>query len=316
MIHEQLRKSPKVQEALKRAEDALVDFENAGGEVYADLHEKYLSVNVKTNVFEYPPEIKDDDEIRHRLWEKEAEDFWQFDMSEDDFRAVVLGTTVYHFPKVYGAGRSGGHLIFDRKVNRGQHETIIRAIYENRTIEEELSTGDLWRFADDEWEVTDDTSDIDDAVSEIIQELEYATAFLQDATKWVKHVVACKKYHEDNLRGAHFGYLNGLCDIEDFEIFALDHCTAVIDGDDVTVSWPQHARVFEDAGEWVDCDEFTPGAQPWGAPDDEDGNPVPQKYVTWVQKQEPTAFSFKVSLDDFIDAVNEDIAEARRLMSR
>ena len=265
-----------------------------------------MAVNVKTYVFDTPPELRSgNDEIDIKLQDWEAYDFWEFDMEVDK---EMLGTALHHFPKVWSAGRCGGHLTFDYDGDRGMHERLIQMIQENRDTETQLCYEEEY-IDEAHYEEYGTGTDLEvaDEIESLLYEIENTVTFIEDATKWVEHVVRCKKYREDNLRGVNEDYLQLHVDNERYDIFDLAHCTAVFDGEKVTVSWPQHARVFKDHGTWVDADAYTPGAVQWS----DDG-----KYRVWVRATEPSTFWFELTVDEFIEAMDPNIAEARRLLSK
>lgn len=309
-----------VLKALERADEAEAAYKKAGGWVYWGWHQKpVLAVNVKSCVFDRPPEIKTEDaETEYMLRDWELSGFWEFDLNPDFDEGLheSLGTDTYHFPKINSAGRSGGNLIFDNSGSKYLHDRAIAMMHQDKTAEQVLAE-ELDCYSEEYWE-EESGFEIQDAIDEITHEAGELALFLEDATKWVKHVVACQKYREKNLEGKHIEYLEGHVANNRYELFDLANCTAVFNSeeDEVTVSWPQHARVFEDSGDWVDCDEYTPGAKKWGGTITAEGTVKSEEPVfkTWVPGGVET-FSFTLTFQEFIDALEPKIAQARRLLN-
>lgn len=314
-------RTAEVLQALQRADDAENAFQRAGGFAYCHSYDDTkLAVNVKSYVWGGPPEMKKEpDDKEYTLRCQEMDDFWNFDLSheEDEGLREGLGTDTYHFPDVNSAGRSGGQLTFSNKENKYLHERAVQMIRQDKTAEQVLAD-ELSCYSEEYWE-EESGFEVQGAIDEITHESNELALFFEDALKWLKHVVACKEYREKNLEGKHIEYLEGHVSNLRYELFDLANCTAVFDEkeDEVTVSWPQHARIFEDRATPWDCDEYTPGAQRIGCAVTIDGiiEYNPPKFRVWLPQTEPHTFSFTLKFQEFIDALSPNIPEARRLLN-
>lgn len=310
-IHENFLQFPDLVEARNRAENALIEYDKIGdvrctNRGYGPFH---LCVNVK--VRRYPlhcaPEIRED--MQERFYDMQVHDFWNFDFDGD---CIAPDHCKYEFPKFFSEGRSGGYFCFDSSESK-RGGTAIRAFKENDgTVDTALSgwddVVDPFRWITDVRDFGDDEKKRDEWIKEDVENVTNAytemAEFFESAIEWVKVVQACMEYRLDVYEGKSWEGLEHLEANQMFEFFDYSACMVEVMGDDISVYWPQHARVWKDRGEWVVCDKDDPDAIGWQVPEGEPA--VWKKFVPGAAQP----YRLDMKRDDLVEQFNEDLAEA------
>jgi len=123
--------------------------------------------------------------------------------------------------------------------------------------------------------------------------------FFESATEWAKAVKSIMDYRLDCYEGKDHYAMTVLAENEMYDFFDFTSVNIQIEGDDATVSWPQHKRIWKDVGKWEECKEDDEGAQAWG-------QDVFKRFV----KGEAEAFTIEMDKDQLIECLNEDLADA------
>lgn len=327
-IHELYRNRPEVQQALENCMAAIYRFTGEGGEVYCDRGTYMLSVNVKVNrLVEIAPEFTVEDRWQNALYDLLQERFWNFELSEAhdrDTSKEVVKTETYHFPEVWQYGRSGGHLCFQNDggwVHQSAIDIIKLAdrhyhLSVSEALENEL-VGDIYRQAGDPPAVREQTeADIVEVATEIVENLDYLREFFDDATRWVAFVKKTMSHLLDAYEGKIGWFLDETANNGAYRYFDIAHCTAVIDGEKITISWPQHARTWEDNGTWEECRPEDKGAEPEFEWSEETKKSVATgKFRRWVPSTEKDVYSFNMTYQEFVEAIAPEIVEASHALA-
>jgi hypothetical protein len=318
-IHEKFLEYPELVEARERAENAIIAFDKLGAtrctnRSYGPWH---LCVNVK--VREYPlncaPEIRES--MSERWYDYQQDDFWNLDFDGD---CIVREECPLPFPKFFSDGRSGGYFVFDGNDSKraapalnayNQQASNYGGSGQTPRPEGNIDIA-LSQFDDVvdpfKWitEVRDFEGDEEKEKAWVQEDVDGVTAayaemaeVFEAATEWAQSVLDIKKYRLSVFTGKEYEALNSLADQEQYDFFDFEHCTIVTDGDETTVSWPQHARQFQDCGKWETCEKDDEGAREW-----HDG--TFKKFIP----DEPKVFSFTMPRDSLIEQLNEELHDA------
>ena len=318
-IHPKFLEYPELVAARERAENALIEFDKLGdirhtNRGYGPIH---LCVNVKVRRYplDGPPEIKES--MHERWYDMQVDDFWNMDFDGD---CIVPEECTYQFPKFFSEGRSGGYFCFDSpESKRGgaalyaykQQANNYGGTQEPRpegTLDLAISQWDdvidVFRWIEDEMDFGDDEEKRKSWVQEDVDNVTHAYdemgEFFESATEWAKAVKSIMDYRLDCYEGKDHYALTVLSENEMYDFFDFSSVNIQIEGDDATVSWPQHKRQFKDTGSWEECKKGVEGAQAWG----EKG-----VFKKFVQKGE-SAFTIEMDKDQLIECLNEDLADA------
>lgn len=325
-IDERFLQFPDLVEARNRAENALIAYEKAGGSVrccnngYGPYH---LCVNVKDRKMrKCTPEIREDHE--QEFYDMQARDFWEFDFDGD---CIAPEHCVHQFPEFFSEGRNSGYFVFDgleskrggpafsaynQKSNwhggsqeptpEGTLDTALAAF--DDTVDPFSWIEDVRDFGDDEKKRK---AFIEEDVANLTQAYINMAEVFESAKEWVEVVLATMEYRGENYEGKHKEELDRLADNEMFSFFDFTSVHVEIDGEECTVSWPQHARQFKDCGKWVECKPEDEGAQEWGTPESKPpGTKVFKKFVP----APASVFSIKMDREQLAEILNEDMAAA------
>lgn len=322
-IHPRFR-TKAVVKLLTKIETLLTEAMEDGLKLYQEHSETYLSINVKDyrTDLQQPPEIREDKQ--QTLYDNRQNDFWQWDFDGD----CVACTNTYHFPKIYSEGRNGGHLCFEKGTLECWEALIKAMIYEEKGRNgqqrglEELIVGDevgeySWNgYRRYRWEEPN-TAEINAVKNEIDGFLDGLFTAMHDVREWVRHVKLIMADAIRDVTGQNWEHLNGIAEAGTYDMFDFAHCAAVFNGDKVTVSWPQHARQWHDYNrKFVRCLKTHNDAYPiydWN----EHNRATKIKY--WhrlVPSKKMHTFSFTMSLQDFIEAMEPGIVVARKALTK
>jgi len=298
-----------VKDERERAEKALTAYDEAGGQFYVERGGvPNLCVNVKVyENIDAPPEFKDDEEKFNMVCEWERDDFWNSDLENER----VSSGGEHPFPKTFSAGRSGGYVIFDGHTDAGK---AYRAWVTGDTDDAVME----WDSTVDLTEPTQDSDILLDAYDDMAK-------LFESATNWVEFVNACKEDRIKNVRGERLDWLQLHIDNERYEFFDYDNCTITADDGEYTISWPQHRREFDDAGDWVDCDENDEGAMVFmmsippvemapGVFSPGVGPVQSAGFHKWVPAG-PVTFGFTVNRETLVEILAPEIVSARSALA-
>lgn len=310
-IHPNFLKYPELVEQRDRAMKALVEYDKVGA--VRCTNRSYgpyqLCVVVKDRKMRNcAPEIREDK--AQEFYDNQVRDFWELDFDGD---GIAPDHCVHKFPKFFSEGRMSGYFVFDgyeskrggpalNEFNRkGSWYGGTQEPTEDGDLESALcafdDTIDPYRWIEDEREFDSEEKRkawIQEDVDNVTAVYSSMADVFESATEWAKVVLAVMEHRGDNYEGTNYYELDMMLENEMFDFFDFTNVHIEIEGDDCTVSWPQHTRQFKDKGDWVECSPETEGAHKW-----HDGT-----HKKWVQAP-PSCLSVKMTRDQLAEVLNE-----------
>lgn len=313
-IHPNFLKHPDLVEQRDRALNAIIEYDKVGS--VRCTNRSYgpwqLCVDVKDRKMRNcAPEIREDK--KQEFYDNQVRDFWELDFDGD---GIAPDKCVHQFPEFFSEGRSGGYFVFDgteskragpafSEFNRkGSWYGGTQEPTDDGTLESALcafdDTIDPYRWIEDVQEFDNEEKRkawIEEDVANVTAVYSHMADVFESATEWAKVVLAQMEYRGDNYEGKNFYELDMMLENEMFDFFDFTSVHVEIEGEECTVSWPQHARQFKDKGDWVECTKETEGASEW-----RDGT-----YHKWITPVDPICLSVKMSRDQLVKVLSEEL---------